>query len=106
MTSLFHLLAADTSCTKQSLDGAQFCTDLPTGGASGSNLQHLLELVIGVMGALAVLLIVIAGLNLVTAGGDPQKVAKARSTIVYALIGLVIAIAAEGIVVFVIGKLA
>ena len=54
---------------------------------------------------IAVLIIVIAALNIVTAGGDPAKVAKARSTILYALIGLIIAISADVIVALIAGRL-
>ena len=96
-------LLADDSCT--SINGASYCTNLPQGAASSSNLQHLLQIVIATLAAAAVLIIVIAGLNFVTAGGDSAKVAKARGTIVYALIGLVIAIGAEAIVTFVLGKI-
>jgi type IV secretory pathway VirB2 component (pilin) len=93
---------ADSSCT--AINGSNFCTNLPQGAASSSNLQHILQIVIGTLAAVAVLIIVIAGLNFVTAGGDSQKVAKARGTIVYALVGLVIAISAEAIVTFVLGN--
>jgi hypothetical protein len=53
----------------------------------------------------AVLIIVIAALNIVTAGGDSGKVAKARSAIIYALIGLAVAALADAIVSLIIGKL-
>jgi type IV secretory pathway VirB2 component (pilin) len=100
MHALFQF-AAD-SCAQ--LNGGRYCTNLPQGAASSSNLQHLLQIVIGTLAAIAVLIIVIAGLNIVTAGGDPAKVAKARGAIIYALIGLVIAVSAEAIVTFVLGK--
>jgi len=44
------------------------------------------------------LVIVLAGFYFVTAAGDPAKVTKAKQMILYALIGLVIVLAAEGIV--------
>ena len=91
--------AADTSCT-----AAGFCTNLPGAQATSSNLRSLIQIVLGTLAAVAVLIIVIAGLNFVTAEGDPQKVARARSAILYALIGLVVAVSAELVVTFVLGK--
>ena len=91
---------ADTACTNQ-----DFCTNLPTAAASSDNLQNLLQIAFGILAAVAVLMIVIAGLSFVSAEGDPQKVAKARNTIIYALIGLVVAVIAEAIVTFVLGGL-
>jgi len=44
------------------------------------------------------LVIVLAGFYFVTAAGDPAKVTKAKQMILYALIGLAIVLAAEGIV--------
>ncbi|HXR49537.1 MAG TPA: hypothetical protein VN778_00715, partial [Verrucomicrobiae bacterium] len=58
----------------------------------------ILTFVFAILGALSVLMIVIAGLRFVTGSSSPQEIAKARNTIVYALIGLLIALAAESIV--------
>lgn len=98
MIRLLHLLA-DTSCTSQG-----FCTDLPRAGASSANLQHIIQIVLGIVAVVAVLIIVIAGLNFVVSQSDPQKVARARETIIYALVGLVVTILAEVIVTFVLGS--
>jgi hypothetical protein len=44
------------------------------------------------------LMVVIAGLLILTAGGDPKKVEQGRHIIVYALIGLFIILFAKGII--------
>lgn len=41
-------------------------------------------------GMAAIFFIVIAGIRYITSGGDPEKVAKARGTVTYAVVGLVI----------------
>lgn len=74
-------------------------------GASQGDLQAILMIIIGVLGALAVLFIVIGGLRYIMSQGDPQAVSKAKGTIIYALVGLVIAVSAEAIVSFVLGGL-
>lgn len=79
---------------------------IPKVGANGAQFQQILSIVLATVSALAVLMIVIGGVRFITAQGNPQEVAKARSTIIYALVGLVVSIAAQLIVVFVLGKLA
>jgi len=44
------------------------------------------------------LMIIIAGLYILTAGGDPKKVEQGRHTIIYAMIGLFIILFAKGII--------
>ena len=65
------------------------------------DLQTILGIVFGIIGALAFLIIVIAGLRYVASAGDPQKTANAKNTIILALAGLAIAIIAQAIVAFV-----
>jgi hypothetical protein len=73
---------------------------LPHGNAQPSDIQTILQIVFTTIGALAVLLIVIAGIRYITAQGDPAKVTQAKNAILYSLIGLVIAVMADAIVSF------
>lgn len=52
---------------------------------------------------IAAIALIIAAYYFVTAAGDPDKVKKSRDFVLYALIGVIIAIAARGLVYF-IGK--
>jgi len=79
-------------------------TGLPVVGAGGAQLQQILQIVFGVLAALAVLFIIIGGLRYITSQGNPQETAKARDTIIYALIGLVVAVLAQVIVLYVLDK--
>lgn len=58
-----------------------------------------------VAGIAAVIVIIVAGLQYITAGGDSKNVSNAKNTILYASIGLVIIIAAQTIISFVLSKL-
>jgi hypothetical protein len=78
---------------------------LPDVNANQSSIHTILSIAFITIGALAVLMIVISGLRYILAGGDTQRAAKAREGIVYALIGLVIAISAQAIVTFVVNRL-
>jgi hypothetical protein len=50
------------------------------------------------VGAVCVIFIVIGGIRYATSGGDTEKVKKAKNTLLYALVGLAIAILANVIV--------
>ena len=58
--------------------------------------------VVGILALVAVVFIVIGGVNYMTSAGDAGKIQKAKSTILYAVIGLVIAVLAFAIVNFVV----
>ena len=72
------------------------------GDAPTSFLSTILQIVFGTTGAIALLIIVISGFRYVIASGDPAAVAKARSTILYAVIGLIVALTGFSIVTFIV----
>jgi Type IV secretion system pilin len=78
---------------------------LPQVTADDGAIENALAVVFGVFAAVAVLVIIYAAIDFATGGGNPEKVSRARNTIIYALIGLVISLTAEGIVYFVLGRL-
>ena len=98
--SYLHNLLFSTSIEVQNLPGAN-----NPNLASTSELQTILGIVFGVVGALCLLVITISGLRYVLSAGDPKRTAQAKEGIIYALVGLGVAISAEAIVTFVIGGL-
>jgi hypothetical protein len=80
-------------------------TDLPKVQATSAQLSDLLQIFFGVIAAVAVLMIMISGLRFITGHGNPQEISKARSTIIYSLAGLIVALLAEAIVSLVLNKL-
>ena len=57
------------------------------------------------LGAISVVMIILGGIKYTTSMGDAKNVESAKNTIMYAVIGLVVAVLAFAIVNFVIGKL-
>jgi glucan phosphoethanolaminetransferase (alkaline phosphatase superfamily) len=55
-----------------------------------------------ILAAVAVIVIIIAGITYTTSGGDAALVTKAKNTLLYAVVGLVVAILAYAIVNYVI----
>lgn len=79
-------------------------TKLPEVAANEASLSRILSIVFGVAGAIAVLIIVIAGFNMITSGDNPEKISTAKNAIIYALIGLAIVLLAEAIVLTLLGQ--
>lgn len=75
---------------------------LPKPTADMGRLDMVLNIAFGILGAIAVLVIVIAGFKYILSRGEPRDMAQARMMIIYALVGLGISIAAYSIVTFVI----
>jgi type IV secretory pathway VirB2 component (pilin) len=78
-----------------------------TGGGTTTDLNTMIKSVLnwifGIIGIVAVVMIIIGGFNMMISAGDPGKVKKGKDTILYGIIGLVISILAFAIVNFVIG---
>jgi hypothetical protein len=70
--------------------------------AAGGMVHTLTNGLIFVTGAVAVFFIIIGGLKYVLAAGDPKSIQSAKNTVLYAVIGVVVAILAASIVNFVI----
>ena len=77
-----------------------------TGQKSGNSLQDNLARIVNVIlfliGAIAVIVIIIGGLKYVTSDGDSSKIKSAKDTILYAVVGIIIALLAYALVNFVI----
>lgn len=68
----------------------------------GEFVKRIINILLFVIGAIAVLMIVIGGLRYVISGGDGAQTKAAKDTILYAVIGLVIALMAYAIINFVV----
>lgn len=68
-------------------------------------LTIIINVVVGVVGFIAVVMIVMGGISFATSQGDTARVAKARNTILYGVIGLVVALLAFAIVNFVLSSI-
>jgi hypothetical protein len=69
--------------------------DLPT------MIRKIIDLLLFAIGAVAVIMIIFGAFRYVLSGGDSSSVTAAKNTILYAVIGLVVAILAYAIVHFV-----
>ena len=69
-----------------------------------SVLTVIINVALGVIGFIAVVMIILGGVQYTTSSGDAAKVTKAKNTILYGIVGLVVALLAFAIVNFVLGN--
>ena len=79
--------------------------NLPSVKADTNFAKNVLAIIFGTIGALAVLTIIIGAMNLSKSGGNPEEISKAKRTIIYSVVGLLVALVAEALVFFVVGRL-
>ena len=68
-------------------------------------INLIINVALGVIGLIAVVMIIMGGVQYTTSSGDAAKVKKAKDTIMYGIIGLVVALLAFAIVNFVLGNI-
>lgn len=69
-------------------------------------IKRIADIMLFILGAISVIMVIVGGIRYVTSGGDPQQVKAAKDTVLYAVIGIVIAILAYAIVSFVVNQFA
>ena len=73
-------------------------------GSLMATLNTIISVIIGVIGFVAVVVIIFGGVQYTTSAGESSKVKKAKDTIMYGIIGLVVALLAFSIVNFVLSN--
>jgi hypothetical protein len=102
-TPVQAMTAADLSLQAgvDSAKGKDQVTDLF--GQSGV-FQNITNVLLFLIGAISVIMLVIGGLRYVLSGGESSAVAAAKNTILYAIIGVIVALLAFAAVDFVINS--
>ena len=92
----------EDACSRSRTSDSTVCktaqqTENPLFGPQGilTKATHLLSIVVAIA---AVIMIMVGGIRFITSGDNPQNVTKARETILYAVVGLIIAASAQVIV--------
>ncbi len=76
----------------------------PVSGSHGL-IMKVVDIIAFVGGAVAVVILILAGMRFVTSAGNSDDVAGARRSIIYASVGLIVIALSRTIVAFIIGKL-
>ena len=109
LVSLTPVTYADGVCGTDAPEEVRKAAGCPETGGNNDQLKAvitgILNGIIAVSGLVAVVFVVIGGINYMTSAGDTTKLEKAKKTILYAVIGIVITVLAFAIVNFVITNL-
>lgn len=76
----------------------------PITGTNGT-IAKVSRTIAYIAGVAAIIIMIVAGIMYVISGGDSSKIAAAKNTFLYALIGLVVVVAAQTIIVFVLNSI-
>jgi hypothetical protein len=87
-------LDSDAECDKQSENGISI----------NKVISAAIRILGGIIGVVSVIMIMVAGFKYITSAGDASKASSAKNTLLYAVIGLVVAFLAQAIVSFVLNK--
>lgn len=84
--------------------GGSGCT-APKGSPTVNGvITTVINIISAFVGVVAVIMIIFAGFKYVTSGGDSSKIGSAKNTLVYAIVGLVVAGVSQIIVRYVVTK--
>ncbi len=101
-TVLVAAPVAVESASAQVIDGLNMTKTADTQNTSVDTLiRNVINILLWAIGIVSVIMIIIGGIRYATSNGDSNQVTAAKNTIMYAVIGLVIAIFAYAIVNFV-----
>jgi ABC-type Fe3+ transport system permease subunit len=92
-----------------SCDSAAAQKTAPCQDRTGNKVSDIVKIIVNtllyLLAAVSVVVIIIAGITYTTSGGDSALVTKAKNTLLYAVVGLVVAILAYAIVNYVISAI-
>lgn len=110
VASFSALLVPQTTfaaCTAGSASANQVLTGVGDTGPCNTNgvgniAEGAVKIISYVAGVLAIIMVIVAGFKYIVSGGDSGKVGSAKNTLIYALVGIAIAVFAQFLVHFVI----
>lgn len=92
--------AVQDSCNKTATTGNLICNAAGKDNAT-TMVKSVINTLLYALGIVAVIVIIIGAFKYVTSAGDAASIASAKNTILYAVVGLIVAILAYAIVHFV-----
>jgi len=107
-----HIASADVfsnvDCSGKAATSA-VCKDKDTPGnpLTGSDglIIKITRIVAIIAGIAATIMIIMSGFRYITANGDANQAASARSTLIYAIVGLIVIVIAQSLIALVIGNI-
>lgn len=93
----------DKNAACEGLSGGN-CDGTAAQGAITGILKSVIEILSWIVGIISVIMIIVGGFKYVVSSGDPNGAKSAKNTVVYALVGIVVAALAQVLVRFVLSE--
>jgi hypothetical protein len=101
-------VVCDESADNLSIKNAANCAKSDDQGATlfgtGGIFQTITNVLLFIIGAISVIMLIIGGIRYTISGGDSAAVTSAKNTILYAIVGIIVALLAYAVVNFVLGS--
>ena len=68
-------------------------------------IANVIQVVLGLVGILALVMFIYGGISLMISGGNPEKIKKARNVLIWAVVGLALIFSSYGILQFIFSTL-
>lgn len=111
LPAIAHAAADINNCLAQgsglSVTSGGGCTNPGTAGGTGkinTLITDIINIFSAIVGVISVIMIIVGGFQYITSGGDTGKVGTAKTTIIYAIVGLIVVAFAQFLVQFVLNK--
>jgi len=108
LTFCIGLLVPTNTYAGTPAEGLQSGANSTTNGDTKTDIKVIIKNIsntaLFVLGAIAVLMLIYGGIRYTTSGGDEKAITTAKNIILYAVVGIVVAILAYAIVNFVVGQ--
>ncbi len=98
MLTLYQFLADASGEVNSGINAA--CGSSCNNTSLGTILGNITSALIFIVGAISVIMVVVGGLRYVLSSGDPKAAEGAKNTILYAIVGVAVAMLAYAIVTF------
>lgn len=98
------VIRGSLTCGTQLQTSGTSCTPTDSAGEAQSLVTNIINIFSVIVGIVAVIMIIVGGFKYITSNGDSGKISSAKTTIIYAVIGLVVVAFAQLIVQFVLQK--
>jgi len=97
--------AKDQACNGANLTDDGGCdTSTDSDSSISKTVKAIINILSFVVGIVAIIMLIIGGIRFITSQGEGSSTAAARSTIIYALVGILVVVMAQVLVKFVIGR--
>lgn len=99
-------LSKDTLTLKNGVSCSKTAEQQTSLFGAGSVFETVSRVLIFLVGAISVIMLIFGGIRYTVSGGDKTAVESAKNTIMYAIIGIIVALLAYAVVAFVVNSLA